>query len=58
MFALTGIEGIRVGKDMAAMHVKELAEDSDGNGRAVFSSKKKAKKFPFLHNLKKHDESS
>ena len=36
MFALTGIEELRVGKDMAAMHVVQLEEESDRNSRDVF----------------------
>ena len=35
MFALTGIGEIRVGKDMAAMHVMKLAEEKAESEKAA-----------------------
>ena len=58
MFALTGIGRIRVGKDMAAMHVDEAAEEVEEQKKVVFSMNKQAREVSFDHNLRKNKGSN
>ena len=56
MFALTGIGRIRVGKDMADMHVDEATEEVEGKNKESSLDDFKAKEVSFLHNLGKNKE--